>query len=87
MTSVFSPVQHGGVGPVVHLAGQKKRMPPQAAAHGRLQGLLGNIREGVRGTDADVTQSCEANQLQDVSRFKLFHGDYFLRTHWTHILP
>lgn len=49
MTSVFSPVQDGGVGPVVHLAGQKKRMPPQAAAHGRLQGLLGNIREGVRG--------------------------------------
>ena len=55
VTSVVSPVQHGGVGPVVHLAGQKKRMPPQAAAHGRLQGLLGNIREGVRGTDAGVT--------------------------------
>lgn len=33
MARLVSPVQHSGIGPVVHFAGQKKRVPPQAAAH------------------------------------------------------
>lgn len=33
MARLVSPVQHSGIGPVVHFAGQKKRVPPQVAAH------------------------------------------------------
>lgn len=41
-----SPVQHGAVGPVVHLTGQEQSVAPQAAAHRSLQSLLedGSVR-------------------------------------------